>query len=107
MMNVAEYVQRLTDRLHRPILCSACRLPRAANRRLISGPSIYICEECIGKAAARLMPVQHSAVCSFCAHPERPILGGWSDLSICDDCVHLAQSILADNDHPDAPSNER
>ena len=107
MTIVADYVHRFTRRFHRSILCSACHRPRAADRRLISGPSVYICESCIGEAAARVRPAPKTALCSFCAAPDRPVVGNWPELSICDDCVNLAQDILAVDSHVDPPSNER
>jgi ClpX C4-type zinc finger len=107
MTIVADYVHRFTRRFHRSILCSACHLPRAADRRLLSGPSIYICESCVGAAAARRAPSEHSALCSFCAHPDRPVVGSWPELSVCGDCVELAQRVLADDSGSDPPSNER
>jgi hypothetical protein len=101
MTIVADYVRQLTRWFHGTLLCSACHLPRSAERRLISGPSIYICESCVGEAAARRAPVDETALCSFCAHPDRPAIGSWPELSICGDCVELAQSMFShDSDSP-------
>jgi hypothetical protein len=96
MTMVADYIRRFTRRVHRPVLCSACRRPRASGRRLISGPSIYICESCIGEAAAGVISVRQQALCSFCEHPDLPVVASWPALSICAKCVSLAQDILAE-----------
>lgn len=106
MTAVAGYIRRFARHFHRP-RCSACHLPRAAGRRLISGPSVYICESCVREAAARVTAVQQPAVCSFCGHAERPVFGRWPQVSICRDCVGIAEDILADDRHRDPPSGKR
>jgi ATP-dependent Clp protease ATP-binding subunit ClpX len=35
----------------RSVRCSFCGHGREPNRRLVSGPGVYICEECVGRAA--------------------------------------------------------
>jgi hypothetical protein len=104
MTIVADVVHRIIRRLRQPIRCSACHLPRATDRRLIAGPSIYICESCVGDAAMRRVSVHPSARCSFCARPDRPVVGSWPQLSICGDCVELTQCMLAEDDDPNPSS---
>ena len=94
MTKVADQIHRFVERFRRPVVCSACHHPCSSDRRLISGPSVYICESCVSQAAAGLVPVQQSGLCSFCAHPDQPVVGSWPQLCICGECVRLAQGML-------------
>jgi len=94
MTTVADRMRGFARRFQRPIRCSACHLPKTADRRLISGPAVYICESCVDEAATPGPTVDPSIRCSFCAHPTVAVVRTWPELSICADCVELAQSIF-------------
>ena len=94
MASIPERVRRFA-RLPR---CSACRLPRGADRRLIAGPGVYLCESCIALIAHPESAIDTAERCSFCARRDVPIAGAWPSLAICTTCVELSCSILAEDD---------
>lgn len=100
MAAIAERVRRIVDRFQRPLrCCSACHLPHGPERRLISGPGVYICESCIRAVVARHHGVNDGTVhCSFCGLREVAVARVWPELAICTNCAELARGILAEDD---------
>ena len=78
--------------------CRACRLPRAEGRRLIAGPSVYICEACLASLATRESRARPAERCAFCGRRDVPIAGAWPSFAICAACVELARGVLAEDD---------
>ena len=100
MTAIAERLRRLARQFQRPVCCTACEFPRAAGRRLISGPwGIAICEACINDVADRTGMHDPSVPCSFCGHRGEPLAGTWSRLAICTSCTELSRRIFAEDDH--------
>lgn len=104
MATITERVRRIARRFQRPIHCSACHLPRGTDRRLISGPGVYICESCVAAAAVRSAASASIARCSFCGRREVPIGGSWPDLAICSRCLELSREILAEDGRRTRPA---
>ena len=101
MANTSERVRRFADRFPR---CRACRLPSAEGRRLIAGPSIYICESCIALLATRESAAGTAERCSFCGRRDVPIGGTLPSVALCAACLDLSHSILAEDDRPSRPA---
>ena len=94
MKTLAEYARRFIGLSQTPLYCSACGRPKSVDRRLISGPSFYVCEPCV-RETADLAPVANAhGLCSFCAHPDNPVVRSWPEFNICADCLDLAQEIF-------------
>ena len=94
----------ITERIRRFPRCRACRLPGAEGRRLIAGPSVYICEACIALLASRESAADAAERCSFCRRRDVPIAGAWPSLAMCAACIELARGILAENDRRSRPA---
>jgi ATP-dependent protease Clp ATPase subunit len=99
--NTTERVRRFAHRFPR---CRACRLPSAECRRLIAGPSIYICESCIALLAIRELGAATAERCSFCGRRDVPIAGGLTSVAICAACLELARGILREDDQQSRPA---
>ena len=79
MTAITERLRRLARQFQRPVRCTACGFPRAAGRRLISGPW---------------------GVCiSFCGHRGEPLAGTWPRLAICTSCTEMSRRIFSDDNH--------
>ena len=101
MANITERVRRFSGRIP---CCGACQLPRGADRRLIAGPGVYICESCIALLARRKSAAGTAERCSFCGRHDGPIAGAWPSLAICEPCGELARGILAEDDRRSRPA---
>ena len=94
----------ITGRVGRVPRCRACRLPGAEGRRLIAGPSVYICEACLALPATRESVAGTAERCSFCGRRDVPIAGAWPSLAICAACAELARGVLAEDDQRSRPA---
>ena len=94
MKTIAEYARRFMSGSREPLRCSACGCIKSTERRLISGPSCYICEVCVRETAGRTPASDTPGLCSFCEHPEHPIVRRWPKLAICAECLDLAHDIV-------------
>jgi ATP-dependent protease Clp ATPase subunit len=96
MPSLIHRVFGVARRFQRPLSCTVCGQPRDERRRLVAGPSVAICEQCIAlSSASSRAPTPNVAICSLCERGEAPIAGSWPKLAICVECVGLAQRILA------------
>lgn len=98
MATIVERARHLARGLRRPIVCSACQLPRTAGRRMIAGPEVYICESCVDIAEGHATAAHSSRPCSFCGRAEVQMAKTWPALAICASCVELARGMLAEDD---------
>lgn len=101
---MAKTTERAHRVAHRVPRCRACRLPSAEGRRLIAGPSVYICESCIALLAARELAAATAGRCSFCGRRGVPIAGAWPSVAMCAACLDLARGILAEDDRRSRPA---
>jgi hypothetical protein len=97
-------VASITEWVGRIPRCRACRLPSGEDRRLIAGPSVYICESCIALLASREPAADAAKRCSFCGRRDLPIAGAWPSFAICAACLELARGIRAENDRRSGPA---
>ncbi|WP_104023320.1 ClpX C4-type zinc finger protein [Gemmatirosa kalamazoonensis] len=102
--SVANTTERVRRFAHRVPCCRVCRLPSAEGRRLIAGPSVYICESCIASIATRESAAGTAKRCSFCGRRDVPIPSAWPSLAICAACLELARGILAEGDRRSRPA---
>ena len=94
----------ITERVGRVPRCRACRLPGAEGRRLIAGPSVYVCEACLALPATPESAAGTAERCSFCGRRDVPIAGAWPSLAICAPCAELARGILTEDDRRSRPA---
>jgi ClpX C4-type zinc finger protein len=86
----------------RDAVCTWCDRPPSEVAKLIAGPNVFICDECIAaaetsRARQRAAPAGHrsSRRCGFCsrrANSTRSIVEGTT--SICSDCLRACREIL-------------
>jgi hypothetical protein len=102
MTSLVHRVFGVAHRFQQPPRCTVCGQVQDESHRLISGRKVAICEQCITLAstssrAARDTTVE-AASCSFCERKETPIAGSWRKLTICVECVGVAQRILVEDE---------
>ncbi|HEY1305217.1 MAG TPA: ClpX C4-type zinc finger protein [Vicinamibacterales bacterium] len=92
----------------RDAVCTWCDRPPSEVAKLIAGPTVFICDECVAaaerqlapsSAEPRLQPARQSAAtsrrCAFCsrrASKDRSLAP--APYSICSDCLHACREIL-------------
>lgn len=86
--------------------CSFCEKHQGDVQKLIAGPGVYICDECIKLCDARLIaeqgtpsdPVNAKSKCSFCGKRQTDVerLLNGPGYHICNECVDLCNEILAE-----------
>jgi hypothetical protein len=78
-----------------PVSCSFCSGSQHDRKKLIAGPSVYICDECLRSLAP---PTEGSGLCSFCGKTAEQVTGlhASEDAAICDECVALCFDIMAE-----------
>lgn len=102
-----------TRKVTRDAVCTFCERPPSEVSKLIAGPNVYICGDCVGaaeQAVAGRKPRAGSnrivsgrrakAWCSFCgrmAAKDRRIAAS-QEARICDDCLRLCRDILNDRE---------
>lgn len=82
---------RAPDRL----VCSFCGLDQTEVAKLIAGPSVYICDRCIGVARDGFEPAERCSFCTKAATEAFPVVGR-GDVAICPECLDLCDEIIAD-----------
>lgn len=89
--------------------CSFCGKNQAEVVKLIAGPAVYICDECVGTSSDALTAGEATgsiteiidktaeARCSFCGKKPIEVAGivGVPTVRICNECVRICQDILA------------
>jgi hypothetical protein len=85
-------------RARRDAVCTWCDRPPSEVAKLIAGPNVFICDECIAGAERQLTRSRVSRAtrrCSFCsrrANKDRAVVEG--TYSICSDCLRVCREIL-------------
>jgi hypothetical protein len=94
------------------IACTFCGLPKAEVIKLIAGPGVYVCDDCVALAhqvvrevvpveteRTRLDPVPHASRlgCSFCGKAAGQVnaLVAGPGVRICNPCLGLCDEIIA------------
>ena len=80
--------------------CSGCGVRMGEGVRLVSGPAVYLCGDCIGRAATQLAPRQpppDAVRCRFC-RCLRPLADVTSvaSVTVCADCLGVLVGVLAE-----------
>ncbi len=92
--------------------CSFCRAPQAQVKKLIAGPTVYICDECVGTITRVLLTESTASAgtlssscdaaadrCSFCSTRRDRTWKLFSrhGCTICGECLEVCLSIMADD----------
>ncbi len=85
-------------RKHKPsaiLVCTFCVKDADEVAKLIAGPGVYICNECVGRARQGWKP---HTLCSFCGKSAARDLRvrGTELVAICAECVDLCDEIIAE-----------
>ncbi|MEJ7811755.1 MAG: hypothetical protein WKG32_15190, partial [Gemmatimonadaceae bacterium] len=91
---------RLIPGAGRPARCGGCGAGWGEGARMVSGPGVYLCEPCFGRAAARLAPRRPPADavrCRFCRQLRPPAeVTSVGSVAICADCLGVMEGVLAE-----------
>lgn len=94
-------------------ICSFCGKTEAADRRIIAGPSVWICQQCVAAAQHTLegwqpgeprglygVPPTNVTHCSFCGSSRAEVPGFVTARAsaICGECVVVTEQMLADGE---------
>ncbi len=87
-------------RSRKPRMCSFCSKPQDQVQRLIAGPNVFVCDECVVRILTRPEAPQEERgrCCSFCGKKQRQEVSlavGSQGVCICTACLALCQEILA------------
>jgi ATP-dependent protease Clp ATPase subunit len=78
--------------------CSFCGRPQRRVPKLIAGPGVYVCSDCV--ALARTWPPAGypGRTCSFCGTwaPKAGRLVAHGSVAICSECLDLCDEIIAE-----------
>ena len=100
------------------VQCSFCGKKQAEVRKLIAGPNVFICDDCVGDASTTitdgeltgaitiLVSKQADASCSFCGQQPKDVAGivGVPTAHICNQCLKTCEEILLKDIDQDEPS---
>jgi ATP-dependent protease Clp ATPase subunit len=88
-------------RRHGTYYCSFCGKSQDQVQRVIAGPGVFICDECIDLNTRGNTTEQAekggTSRCSFCGkkqHQVKYVVAGPRDVHICSECLALCQEIL-------------
>jgi ribosomal protein L24E len=80
------------------LACSFCGRPKRKARKVVAGPDVYICEQCVETAADTAPGSQER--CSFCGKRRHPGTGLFTspddEVAICAACLTLCREILSE-----------
>jgi ATP-dependent protease Clp ATPase subunit len=79
------------------LACSFCDKEHQEVSKLIAGPMVYICDECV-RAFWKERNAGGMDRCSFCGKPRRDVRAMFSrdERRICDECLDICREILKD-----------
>src|ERR1700687_2313000 len=90
----------------RDMVCTFCNRPPSELSKLLAGPNVYVCDECVHRAEAALngttrgtgfaLATRNSKTrCSFCGKrgPDRQVVTT-ADANICGACLSISRQIL-------------
>jgi len=75
-------------------ICTFCQRPPSELAKLLAGPEVYICDDCVGRAEGPAAPFEQAARgrCSFCS--QRGTVARSPRGSICSACLKVSREIL-------------
>jgi hypothetical protein len=90
----------------RDMVCTFCHRPPSELSKLLAGPNVYVCDDCVQRAEAVLQRAPRGAGftlaagssrsrCSFCGKrgPDRQVVRT-ADANICAECIGISRQIL-------------
>ena len=86
-----------------PLRCTFCDKSQEEVKKLIAGPNVYICGECVAVFADlsknAVLTEARSENCSFCGKRARKVkvVLGNEQSQICNECLDICQEIIADD----------
>jgi hypothetical protein len=94
----------LRRRIPTQLTCSFCGRPQRKSRKLVAGPHVYICPECVETSSSALEAGQGTETaasrCSFCGKHRHQVTGlatsADEDVAICAECLALCREILSE-----------
>ena len=95
------------------LTCSFCGKNQEEIEKLIAGPNVYICNECVQLCNEILSEEGESPDseedlhCSFCAKNQKDVekLVPGPAVSICNECIQLCTKIIADDEAAGKPAD--
>ena len=106
MGKVARAIRRLVAEPS-PLRCAHCARERTEVKRLIAGPRIYICGDCVHDATLTFAAGTERMTfitCAFCGETARAVELGAGTRAVCGDCIELMGHILEEADHRESPA---
>ena len=78
------------------LTCSFCDKAQQDVLKLIAGPNVYVCDECIDEARDGF---SSQVKCSFCGKVSSPELAvrGHDSVAVCAECLDLCDEIIAED----------
>ena len=78
------------------LTCSFCDKEQQDALKLIAGPNVYICDECVDEARDGFSP---QVKCSFCGKVSSPelLVRGLDAVAVCAECLDLCDEIIAED----------
>jgi ATP-dependent protease Clp ATPase subunit len=83
------------DLLH----CSFCGRAQRQVAKLVAGPGVYICSDCVALARSRPAVPYPGRTCSFCGRwdPDKGRVTVQGTVTICARCLDLCDEIIAED----------
>jgi hypothetical protein len=81
-------------RLPPNLTCSFCGKPKRKTRKLVAGPDVYICQQCVEAAGDNAHGSQER--CSFCGKRRVTGFAAGDDTTICAECLNLCREIFVE-----------
>jgi ATP-dependent Clp protease ATP-binding subunit ClpA len=106
LQEVREKVMQILNEHGQMISCSFCGKRKDQVQRLIAGPGVYVCDECVAafsKAPDEAEQEEKGPRCSFCGKKQgqvRHLTVGPHGVNICSECIVLCQEIIAEEQPP-------
>jgi hypothetical protein len=76
------------------LACSFCGRPQRKTRKLVAGPDVYICQQCVETGTGNAPGSQDR--CSFCGKRRVTGFAAGDDTAICADCLNLCREIFSE-----------
>ena len=99
---------RLNPRFVREPECGGCGARLGTGVRLISGPGVYLCTNCLQRAAAQLTPRRpptDAVRCRFCRQLRPPAdATRVGVVTVCADCLGVMADVVGEAGQPSRPA---
>ena len=93
-------ITHLLPRSAREVRCSGCGQLHDASRRTISGPGVYLCQDCFRNLTETLAPKRppaNATRCHFCRQFKAPAeVARAGSVAVCAECLGAMEMIFED-----------